>query len=348
MASGEKMEFSRNSGGVKLGMPRKQPKPDRRDNDSPWKETLQHFLQAVVGFFFPALHDAIDWSKGYTALDKEFQQIVAKAKTGRSLADKLFKVWLRSGKEIWLLVHVEVQGQVDRGFGRRMFRYNVRCFDLYDRRVLSVAILCDDNKTWRPRGFAYGGYGSRTSIRFPTAKLLEYEGKEDSLAGSDNRAAHVVLAFLKARATRAEPQGRLASKIRLVKGLYDRGWSADNVRQLFRLVDWLMDLPKELQQTFRQDLYEFEEDRNMPYVTSVERLAKEEGREEGRQEGRQEGAREALLSAFGDGLKARFGSAGTRLLAKVQLIEELPRLRSLIHALWKVESIRAFRELLKN
>ena len=56
----------------------------RRDWDSPWKETLQHFLRAVLAFFFPDLHDAIDWSKGYESLDKEFQQIVADARAGRA------------------------------------------------------------------------------------------------------------------------------------------------------------------------------------------------------------------------------------------------------------------------
>jgi hypothetical protein len=77
----------------------------RRDLDSPWKETLQHFLSAILEFFFPHLHDAIDWSKGYESLDKEFQQIVADAKAGRGLADKLFKVWrLKDGRELWLLV----------------------------------------------------------------------------------------------------------------------------------------------------------------------------------------------------------------------------------------------------
>src|SRR5437870_10914924 len=89
----------------------------RRDWDSPWKETLHHFLQAVLAFFFPELHDAIDWKKGYESLDKEFQQIVADAKAGRGLADKLFKVWLRDGRELWLLLHVEVQGRVERRFG---------------------------------------------------------------------------------------------------------------------------------------------------------------------------------------------------------------------------------------
>ena len=102
----------------------------RRDWDSPWKETLQHFFRAVLAFFFPDLHDAIDWSKGYESLDKEFQQIVADARTGRGLADKLFKVWRRDGRELWLLVHVEVQGRVERRFGRRMFA------------ITSVALSC--------------------------------------------------------------------------------------------------------------------------------------------------------------------------------------------------------------
>src|SRR5438477_12502878 len=117
----------------------------RRDQDSPWKEALQHFLQSVLAFFFPRLHDGLDWEKGYESLDKEFQQIVADAKAGRGLADKLFKVWRRDGRELWLLVHVEVQGRVERRFGRRMFRYNIRCFELYDRRVVSLAILSDDD-----------------------------------------------------------------------------------------------------------------------------------------------------------------------------------------------------------
>ena len=84
----------------------------RRDSDSPWKETLQHFLRAVLEMlFFPRLHAAIDWSKGYESLDKEFQQIIAGAKAGRSLADKLFKVWRKNGRELWLLVHIEKPGR---------------------------------------------------------------------------------------------------------------------------------------------------------------------------------------------------------------------------------------------
>lgn len=303
---------------------------------------MQHFLGAVLAFFFPDLHDGIDWSKGYESLDKEFQQIVADAKAGRGLADKLFKVWRCDGRELWLLVHVEVQGRVERRFGRRMFRYNIRCFEMYDRRVVSLAILCDDAPDWRPRGFAYGGWGSRTGIRFPTFKLLDYAGREKELAASDNPVAQVVLAHLEAQTTRSAPEGRRDSKVRLVKGLYDRCWLPADVRQLFRLIDWLMELPTELQDGFRQELHKFEEERHMPYITSVERLAKKEGR----QEGRQEGARAELLGTIRAGLKDKFGSAGVRLMVKVRAISELPRLRTLARVLIKAESLQAFRDLL--
>jgi hypothetical protein len=41
-------------------------------------------------------------------LDKELQRIVPRAKQGRRTVDKLVKVWLKSGEERWLLIHVEV------------------------------------------------------------------------------------------------------------------------------------------------------------------------------------------------------------------------------------------------
>jgi hypothetical protein len=316
----------------------------RSDQDSPWKETLQHFLQAVLEFFFPRLHEAIDWSKGYESLDKEFQQIVGDARAGRSLADKLFKVWRRDGREQWLLIHVEVQGRVERRFGKRMFRYNIRCFELYDRRVVSLAILCDENKDWRPTGFIYGGWGSRTGIRFPVVKLIDYVGKETELATSASPIAQVVLAQLEALATRGELENRRSTKLRLVKNLYDRAWSAADVRQLFRIIDWLMDLPPELQDGFRKELHEFEEERRMPYVTSIERLA----REEGRQEGREEGAREELLATIQTTLEDKFGAAALYLMTKVRNIADLPRLRALNREIVKTDSLQTLHDSLED
>jgi len=87
-----------------------------RDLDSPWKETLEHFLAPFLAFFFPTIHEGIDWPRGYQSLDKELQQISRGARVGRRLADKLFKVWRKDGQEAWLLIHIEVQGQREQTF----------------------------------------------------------------------------------------------------------------------------------------------------------------------------------------------------------------------------------------
>src|SRR5262249_53527890 len=41
------------------------------------------------------------------------------------------------GQEAWILIHVEVQSQEEAEFPRRMYTYNARIFDLYNRTVAS-------------------------------------------------------------------------------------------------------------------------------------------------------------------------------------------------------------------
>ena len=50
-----------------------------------------------------------------------------------------------------------------------------------------------------------------------------------------------------------------------------------DVLELYRLIDWLMKLPADLEERFRRQVYEYEEKQNMPYVTSIERNAIEKG-----------------------------------------------------------------------
>ena len=71
-----------------------------------------------------------------------------------------------------MLIHVEVQGQPEVGFPKRMYTYNYRIFDRYDRPVVSLAILSDDQPNWHPKQFSYALWGSEVSLKFGTAKLL--------------------------------------------------------------------------------------------------------------------------------------------------------------------------------
>jgi ATP-dependent RNA circularization protein (DNA/RNA ligase family) len=56
------------------------------------------------------------------------------------------------------------------------------------------------------------------------------------------------------------------------------------VREIFRLIDWMMHLRVDLEERFKHELDELEESLQMPYVTSVERIAKNEAAIETRQQ----------------------------------------------------------------
>jgi predicted transposase/invertase (TIGR01784 family) len=48
----------------------------------------------------------------------------------------------------------------------------------------------------------------------------------------------------------------------------------------------MLELPENLKQAFRAELAQYEQERQMPYVTSIEQMGIEQGRQEGRQEER--------------------------------------------------------------
>ncbi|MCP4695433.1 MAG: cytosolic protein, partial [Gammaproteobacteria bacterium] len=149
--------------------------------DSPWKNILERYFEDFMLFFFPQVHARIDWQQGYEFLDTELQQVVRDAKLGRRLADKLAKVRLRNGKTAWVCAHVEVQGQFERNFNERMFVYHYRIFDRNKQQVISLAVLGDEQKNWRPDRYGYKLGGCKLSFRFPVVKLLDYKDKWDEL-----------------------------------------------------------------------------------------------------------------------------------------------------------------------
>jgi hypothetical protein len=243
--------------------------------------------------------DAIDWSRGYEWLNTELRQVARDAELGGRLADLLVKVWRHDGSESWLLIHIEVQGQAQSDFPRRMFVYHYRIFDRYDRQVVSLAVLADDRPNWRPDRFSYDLGGCRLDFQFGVVKLLDFAGREAVLQASDNPFAIITRAHLATLRTRDDPASRYQGKSRLIRELYERGLGRDDVLQLFRLIDWMMDLPKPLEQLFRQEAEQIEQEMHVPYVTSVERLAKEEGRVEGRVEGQAEMLLRAVERKYG-------------------------------------------------
>jgi hypothetical protein len=276
------------------------------DYDSPWKETLDRYFERCMAFFFPHIHADIDWTRGYEMLDKELQPILRRAKHGRRYVDKLVKVWLKTGEEKWILIHIEVQGQKEGDFPERMYVYHHRIFDRYGQEVVSLAILADDDPDWRPNRYETARWGFRSLTEFPIVKLLDYAPQYEELEAAPNPFAVVVLAQLKAMETRRSPVERHVWKVRLVKGLYGRGMDTEDIRLLFRFTDWVMELPEPLEHRFQEEIDAFQQEKRMPFVNIFERVGIEKG----------------LLRGIEVALRMKFGAEGLALMPELRQIQD--------------------------
>lgn len=268
----------------------------RDDYDSPWKEILTAYFEQFMVFFFPDAALKIDWSRGCISLDKELRQITREAETGGRLADKLFRIWMKSGEEAWVLAHVEIQAQKKKDFSRRTFIYNYRSFDLYGFPAASFAVLADEDPDWRPSVYSHKILGCRIALRFRSVKILDYQKDLESLEKSDNIFAVATAAHLRTLETKKNLQDRFRYKTELTKSLYREGMKKKDIITLYRFIDWIMVLPQELEDAYHQEILKFEEERKMRYVTTAERIGMKKGMH-------QEGTRMLLRM-----MEARFGT----------------------------------------
>jgi len=306
-------------------------------DDSVWKEVLDAYLEEFMGFFFPHIHRDIDWSRGYECLDQELEPILRDSPFRERRVDTLVKVFLRDGSETWLLIHIEVHGYYKVDLEERVHICNHRIHERYGREVVSLAVLTDDRPWWRPSAYRSERWDFAHILRFPMVKVLDYRERWADLEANPNPFALVVMAHLETQAAATDPE-RLRAKLGLIRRPYGRGHSRKDILHLFRFIDWLLVLPEELEKETRRQVAELEGVTPMPYVTSIERLAKAEGKAEG--------LREGLLEAIDLGLELRFGKEALQVLPRVREIVELDRLRELKAALTRVASVTEFESLL--
>ncbi|MEH1864826.1 MAG: DUF4351 domain-containing protein, partial [Nostoc sp.] len=178
-------------------------------------------------------------------------------------------------------------------------------------------IFLTSNSIWS--AFSHIAFSLNSSI-----KLLDYENRFDELENSDNPFATVVMAHLKTQQTRSSPEQRKIWKFSLIRRLYDLGLEEQDIRNLYRFIDWVMILPKALENQFWEEFKQFEQERTMRYVTTGERI----GYERGKQEGKQEGEKQLILRL----LQRRLGELSPELQERIQSLS-LNQLETLGEAL---------------
>ena len=209
-----------------------------------------------------------------------------------------------------------MQAQAEAQFARRMFVYFYRIGDRFGQRVISLAVLADDDPHWRPNCYHEELAGCVQHFEFPTFKVLDCADAEAIFERTGNLFALVVAAHQVALKTRQDAAERSEKRFGLVKYLYRRGLERERVVKLFRVIEWLTRLPEEWELQFRERLVKFEQaEKPMTELLSVfEERAMAKGRQEGRQEGRIEGRRGAILAA----LEVRFGNVPSETRQRIE------------------------------
>ncbi|CCD30166.1 conserved hypothetical protein; hypothetical cytosolic protein [Candidatus Glomeribacter gigasporarum BEG34] len=210
------------------------PQTPLSESDPAWKILLDVYFPQWMAYFWPTLHQQIDWDKGFESLDSELQSVAREAAVGKRLVDKLFQVHSKEGRPCRVLTHVEIQGQRQTHFAQRLFEYYCRIYLLKGLPLITLVVLVDGDLHWRPQGYEIQVWGqSVLRFNFQIIKILDYRGKEAELDRHPNPFAAVVLAQLAALETKRNAQDRFDRRWQLTRKLFEKGLKRDEIEHLY-------------------------------------------------------------------------------------------------------------------
>ena len=201
-------------------------------NDILWKGILEDLFADFLRFFYTNADEIFDIDRGFEFLDKELEQLYPGTDLKHpKFVDKLVKVFAKSGKEEWLLIHVEVQGYDDGNFTNRMFTYFYRIRDRFGKEVSSIAIFTDKDVGYCPDTYEYNLLGTSIRFQFRTYKILEQDKEE--LEQRDNPFAIVILTVLLALEKEEHDDEELVKlSIDIARRMYRKGFERAKIKQL--------------------------------------------------------------------------------------------------------------------
>jgi predicted transposase YdaD len=257
----------------------------KRD-DTLWKSILEDVFIDFLRFFYPNADEIFDLERGFEFLDKELEDISPQQnEEDIRYVDKLVKVWLKSGEEEWILIHVDVQGQPQKAFPERMYIYNYRIRDRYNRRVVAWAILTDKNKRFVPNQYKESYLGTSIAYQYNIYKVITQD--EQLLRESNNPFAIVILTVL--LALKKEKLGELELidlKLELVKHLLQKEIPKKKIRALMNFLKHYVRFNDENTRIFERKLEQFT---GKTYPMGIEQFLLQRAEDQGVKKGIEKG-----------------------------------------------------------
>jgi hypothetical protein len=217
-------------------------------------------------------------------------------------------------EEFLLICFPDVHKDIDFSKG-----YNYRIFDKFQKEVVSLALLTDDNPNFRPNEYVHSRWGFQMLCRYPLVKLIDYRDRLAELEASTNPFAIIIRAYLKTLETAGNVTERYSWKKRFLLELYRSGMKRETILAIQKFIDWMMELPEELEDQINKEV-ESNEEKTMPYTISAERIARKKG----------------LAQGITTVLKIKFGEAGQPLGERTSKM------------IYKIKPWETFQELLER
>lgn len=296
--------------------------------DRLWKEVIEHLFEDFCHFFLADLAKDVDFKKGFEFLDQEFSKIELKSVEKKRCVDKLVKVFLKSGKEQWVLIHIEVQGYYDKDFEERMFIYYYRIFDTFKKDIVSLAIFTEGKKKFKPSCYQKEFYQTKLEYQYRTYKVLDQQ--EEKLLKHSNPFALAILAAKYSLRAKNKDSEKVQFKLQLIRLLIKKKSSREKIQALFRFIDGALqirDLAQE--QLFFEQIKQFSGEKTMEFMTNFEHASFVRGEKKGEKKDEKKGKKEVYKEAIQDLLEVKFPQHGLLLMDKIKNLRSLEKLQNI-------------------
>ena len=265
---------------------------------------MEELMGDLLLFVEPEIERELDLGRGFEFLDKELAEMYPEPEkpSNTKVVDKLVKVFFRDGSERWMLLHVEVQGNNEKDFARRMFEYYIRIFGKHGRPVAAIAVMTGKDGKKMPAVYEDRSLWMRARYEYKTLCITDYTDEE--LEASMNPFAAVLLVarevLLRVKGTREDRDNVLYAHKELVASLLSKkmavyGENKTKVMMSF-LNNYVVFKTPEINLKFMERTDElFERKDTMGYFEQLAEIRREEVRQEGVQEGLEKAVRSLLM-----------------------------------------------------
>ena len=243
----------------------------------------------------PELYNDVDFSQEIKFLDKELRDTMQvsfrEEHNSAKFVDTLVQVPLKSGKNQWVLLHIEVQGKGGEDISLRMILYCCLIFAHYKRMPVALAILTDKRPLNEiPGKFKFSEYGTELIYKYNLFEV--YDQSDEKLLNSDNPFDSFIYAAKKYSdyMDDEEQKVKLEYLLKITRNLYDRGLNEKERAGIIVLISRLINLEnEELRKQYLNELKNLEGENNMVEMNWIQEYFYNEALNAGVDKGRNEG-----------------------------------------------------------